>query len=224
MRGRTWFVLIGVIALLAGCAEVPAGTYFPSATQADSLKVSHALYKAAVAAGDDPARYSFALVASPEVQAWTADNATFYATDGLASMPVHLVEPLLAHEVAHEVLGHAGKKRALSLSITGGFSVVGFFVPGASLADFVVNPLVVRAFSREHELEADRRAVEILRDMGYGTPRRALALALQAVNERNGNADERGGLLAFHPSIAQRLVALEPLEPPPSPRAQALRK
>jgi Zn-dependent protease with chaperone function len=215
--------LIGcLILVLAGCSSVPKGTYFPALDHPDSLKVSHALYRAAAAAGDDPARYSFALVASLQVQAWSDDNATFYVSDGLARTPAHVVEPLIAHEVAHELLGHIGKKRALSLSITSGFSVLGVFVPGASLADLVVNPLVVRAFSREQEKEADTRAVEILRAMGYPAPRRALSLALQAADARNGKMSERGGLLATHPPMAQRLAALEPLEPQASPLAEAI--
>jgi Zn-dependent protease with chaperone function len=214
--------LIGSLLLaLAGCSLAPTGAYFPTLDHPDTLKVSHALYRAAVAAGDDPARYSFALVASPQVQAWSDDGATFYMSDGLARMPVHIVEPLVAHEVAHEILGHVGTKHALSLSITTGFAIVGVLIPGTSLADLFVNPLVVRAFSREHELEADARAVEILRAMGYPTPRRALWVALQAADARNGKISEQGGLLATHPPMAQRLAALEPLEPPASPLAEA---
>lgn len=208
--------------LLAGCAGVPTGAYFPSPTHPDTLKVSHALYKAAAAAGDDPANYSFALVASPQVQAWSAEDATFYVTEGLARMPVEVVEPLIAHEVAHEVLGHLGRKRALSLSITAGFSLLGIFIPGASLGDLVVNPLVTRAYSREHELEADARAVEILQAMGYKAPRRALWLALQAADARNGKTKEQGGVLATHPRMAERLAALQPIEPPASPLAEAI--
>ena len=217
-------VLIGcVLVVLAGCSAAPVGTYFPAPDHPDALKVSHALYRAALAAGDDPARYSFALVASPQVQAWSDDNATFYVSDGLARMPVQVIEPLIAHEVAHELLGHVGKNRAVSLSITSGFALAGILLPGSSLADFVVNPLIVRAFSREQEKEADARAVEILRAMGHAAPRRALWLALQAADARNGKLNERGGLLATHPPMVQRLAALEPLEPPTSPLAEAFR-
>lgn len=221
-RGRRGLAVAGVILLLAGCAGVPSGAYLPSPTHPDTLKVSHALHRAAAAAGDDPAHYTFALVASLQVQAWSAEHATFYVTDGLARMPVEVVEPLIAHEVAHEVLGHLGRRQALSLSITAGFSLLGIFIPGASLGDLVVNPLVARAYAREHELEADARAVEILQVMGYKAPRRALWLALQAARTRNGKIQEQGGVLATHPQMAERLAALQPLEPPASPLAEAL--
>ena len=221
-RGRRGLAIAGAILLLAGCASVPSGTYLPSLTDPDALKVSHALYKAAQAAGDDASRYSFALVKSPQAQAWTAEDATFYVTDGLARMPVHIIEPLIAHEVAHELLGHLGQKQALSLSITAGFAIIGVLIPGASLADFVVNPLVMRAYSREHELQADARALEILQAMGYQAPRRALYLALQAADTRNGKTKEEGGMLATHPKMTERLAALQPLEPPLSPVAEAL--
>lgn len=213
-------VIAGIALVLTGCATVPQGTYFPALDRPDSLKVSHALYRAAVAAGDDPSRYSFALVASNEANAYSAPDANFYVTDGLARLPAPVVEAMIAHEVAHEVLGHAGKRRALQLSISGAFTALGIFIPGASLADFVVNPLVVRAFGRDQEKEADLKAVEILRAMGNQTPRRALWLALQAVSEVNKEKEE-AGLLAVHPPLKGRLVALEPIEPPASPLAEA---
>jgi Zn-dependent protease with chaperone function len=184
------------------------------------LKVSHALYRVASAAGDDPSRYSFALVSNQEANAYSAADATFYVTDGLAKLPAPVVEAILAHEAAHEVLGHAGKKRALQLSISGAFTAIGVLIPGAGLADFIVNPLVVRAFGRDQEKEADRKAVEILRAMGNPTPRRALWLALQEVARANKEKEE-DGLLAIHPPLKERLAALEPIEPPASPLAEA---
>lgn len=204
-------LLLGL--LLAGCATAPPGTYFPVPSAPDTQKVSHALYRAARAAGDNPDRYSFALVRSAEAQAYSDADATFYVTDGLARQPVHVVEAVLAHEVAHEVLGHAGKRRALSLSMHAGFTVLGIMFPGVGLADLLINPLVVRAFARDQEKEADARGVEILRAMGYEAPRRTLASALEAVEAINRNDEPKGGIWSTHPSITERLAALEPLEP-----------
>lgn len=221
MRTQRALVLLALALLLVGCAAAPKGTYFPDPRQPATQKISHALYRTALAAGDNPSRYSFALVSAEEAHVYSDADATFYVTDGLTRLPTPAVEAILAHEVAHEVLRHVGRRRALSLSMTAGFTVLGIFFPGASLADFLVNPLVVRAFSRDQEKQADAKAVEILRAMGDETPRRTLALALQTVDRVNGSKQPGDGLLATHPPLAERLAALEPLEPLPSPLAEA---
>ncbi len=201
-----------LVALLAGCSAVPDGAYYPGASAPATVALSHSLYRAAQAAGDDPSRYSFALVQTPRVDAWATDDATFYFTEGLADLPSRLVEPIVAHEVAHEVLGHVGSRRTLSLSITAGFAALGAVFPGVGLIDVLVNPVVVRAFSRDQELDADRKAVEILRALRYTSPRRALAEALQSAERINGPS-EAPAFLATHPTLAARLSAIGPLEP-----------
>jgi Zn-dependent protease with chaperone function len=198
---------------LAGCASVADRAYYPLPGE-DTRTLSHALHRAAEAAADDPTRYSFALIASRDAAAYSSDDATFYFTEGLARQPRPVMDALIAHEVAHEVLGHAGQRRALSLSLTAGFTVLGVVIPGASLLDFAVSPLIVRAFTRDQEVSADLRAVEILRVMGYAMPKRTLAEALRTVASQHGT--KRGGVLASEPSLDQRLSTLEPLEPKPA--------
>lgn len=210
---RLTLAAAALVVLLAGCSMVPDGAYYPTLSAPATVALSHSLYRAAQAAGDDPDRYSFALVKTTRVDAWATDDATFYFTDGLAGLPSRLVEPIVAHEVAHEVLGHVGTRRTLSLSITAGFAALGVVFPGVGLIDVLVNPLVVRAFSRDQELDADRKAVEILRVLGYASPRRALAEALQSAERINGPSDAPG-FLATHPTLAARLDAIGPLEPP----------
>jgi Zn-dependent protease with chaperone function len=208
--------LLALATLAAGCARLPSGTYLAPPGDPNTLRVANALHRAAVAAGDDPARYTFALIKTRQPTAFTDEDATFYISDGLAQMPAPVLQAVIAHEVAHEVLDHVGTRRRMAVSMTGGFSAAGFFVPGLGLLDYMVNPLVVRAFSRKQEIEADRRAVEILRDLGDPTPRRSLADALRAVDEAPVRSQEgAGGALDIRPSLKERLSALEPLEPLP---------
>ena len=208
--------LLALATLAAGCAGLPSGTYLAPPGDPNTLRVANALHRAAVAAGDDPARYTFALIKTRQPTAFTDEDATFYISDGLAQMPAPVLQAVIAHEVAHEVLDHVGTRRRMAIGMTGGFSAAGFFVPGVGLLDYMVNPLVVRAFSRKQELEADRRAVEILRDMGDPTPRRSLAEALRAVDEAPVRSQEgKGGALDIRPSLKERLSALEPFEPLP---------
>ena len=207
---RRLALLALLVLLLAGCATVPDGAYFPDRSPRTTA-LANALYRAAQAAGDDPARYSFALIKTRQISAFSGEeDAVFYFSDRLAALPAPHMDALVAREVAHEVLGHAGQRKALSIGITGTFTVLGFFVPGLSVADWLVNPLIVRAFSREQEISADVRAIEILRSMGHELPRRTLVNALREVEAVNGVAPT--GLLATFPPLADRLAAIGPVE------------
>src|SRR5438874_9906110 len=194
----------------AACTSIPDRAYYPDPHAAETRALANALWNAAKAASGDPRDYSFAMIRSKHIGAYTVEDATFYFTQGLAHQSAPVIDALVAHEVAHELLGHIGQRRALSLSLGAGFTVLGILVPGASLIDLVANPLVVRAFTRDQEVAADLKAVEILRDMGYEMPRRAMADALRATAQVNGRP--RGGWLATEPSIDDRLTRLEPLE------------
>lgn len=209
MRRVACFVLLVVV--FTGCATIPDGAYYPDRSPR-TTSVAQSLHRAARAAGDDPARYSFALIKTRQVSAFSSgeDDAVFYFSDRLAALPAPHLDALVAREVAHEVLGHAGQRKALSIGLTGTFTVLGLLVPGLSVADWVVNPLIVRAFSREQEISADVRAIEILRSMGYELPRRTLVSALREVEAINGVGPT--GLLATFPPLADRLAAIGPVE------------
>jgi Zn-dependent protease with chaperone function len=201
--------LVVAAALLAGCATAPKGAYFPPPTNPATARVADILYRAAVAAGDDPERYSFAFVESRVATAYSDEEAVFYFTDGLLRMPRDVIEAVVAHEVAHEVLGHIGDRRRLSLSIFAGFTLLGMVAPGVGLLDFIVNPVAVRAFSRHQELAADRRAVEILGGMGHRDPTASMINALRALNRTSPRPKEGlAGLLSTHPKLDERLAAL----------------
>ena len=205
-------VLIVLVLLLAGCtAGYLERAYFADPSKARIAQLSHALYRAARAAGDDPARYGFLMISSRHVAAYHTDDGVFYFTDGLAVQSAPNIDALVAHEFAHELLGHAGRRAAVSLGTSGGFTILGFVVPGLSLADLIINPLIVRAFSRDQEIAADLKAIDLIHAMGHDTPRRTLADALRAAAAINGPSP--GGWFATEPPLEQRLAVLEPLEP-----------
>jgi Zn-dependent protease with chaperone function len=208
---RRLATLVIALAAMSACTTFPEHAYYPDPGARDTKVLAEALYRAARSASEDPQRYSFAMIRTAEVRAYTSDDATFYFSEGLALQSAPVIDALVAHEVAHELLDHVGRRRALSRSVTGGFTVLGFVLPGLSALDLLANPLIVRAYTRDQEISADRRAVEVLRDMGYATPRRALADALRAAAAVNEAADR--GPLATEPALRERLAALEPLEP-----------
>jgi len=200
-----------VLVMVTGCAStVPERAYYPNPADPETRVLAEALWHAAKAASDDPGEYSFAMIRSNDVSAYTVEDATFYFTQGLARQSAKVIDALVAHEVAHELLGHIGQRRALSLSLGAGFTVLGIAIPGSGLLDFIANPLIVRAFTRDQEIAADLKAVEVLHDMGYKAPRRTLAEALSTAAKINGPT--RGGWLSTEPTLEDRLSRLEPLE------------
>jgi Zn-dependent protease with chaperone function len=202
---------LGLLVIVTGaCTTLPERTYYPDPASPETRVLAEALWRAAKAASDDPNEYSFAMIRSKHVGAYTVEDATFYFTEGLARQPGPVVDALVAHEVAHELLGHIGQRRSLALSLGASFTVLGIMVPGAWLIDILTNPLIVRAFTRDQEIAADLKAVEVLRDMGYTAPRRVMADALRAAAKVNGAP--RGGWLATEPALEDRLGPLEPLE------------
>ena len=206
MRRLAQLVVLVVLALAGtGCGflppSFPSGAYYPDPRERRTAALAQTLYRAARAIGDDPTRYSFALVQTDQVTALSAPDTVFYFSEGLAAQPRAYQEALVAQAVAHEALEHEYTRRSVSLGISVGFTAIGI----------VVNPLVVRASSRDQELAADLKALAILTAMGHPAPRRVLAAALAAAARVN-SPSKIWAPLAEQPELAGRLAALEPLE------------
>ena len=98
MKTRAAVATLTLAVLLAGCSAVPPGAYYPLPSDPATARVAHVLHRAAVAAGDDPARYGFAFVKTPVAAAFSDEDATFYFTEGLATLPQPIVERRMAGE------------------------------------------------------------------------------------------------------------------------------
>ena len=66
-----------VVLTLSACATWPEHAYYPDPATAHTRVLAEALYRAARASSEDPQRYSFAMIRTAEVRAYTADDATF---------------------------------------------------------------------------------------------------------------------------------------------------
>ncbi len=154
-----------------------------------------------------PDAWKLGIIRSGKVNAFNAGQGRFFVTEGLLRIPFEEQDAALAHEVGHEVMGHVGKRQAASVVMTGVFIVLGAFIPGAELLDHVVNPLVVAAYSKEQELEADSIAVYLLQstynDKSAGKRLQALLQRLQSQKGASG-----GGLFATHPHPKERIAEI----------------
>lgn len=141
----------------------------------------------------------------------------------------HELAGVVAHEYAHILFGHVGKKQ--SNMLTGGLLAMAVLGAVAVGNDLNLNPSAYqsagdlgalvgsRAYSPEMELEADRLAVHILKEAGY--PLRSMRDALIRLSRTQIDAESSGtaariGFLETHPSddrrIAHVLQAIEDAE------------
>lgn len=126
---------------------------------------------------------------------------------------------ILAHEIAHDVLGHQVNKQALT-ALLSGTSVVGkaiSYAPGiiglagslASLALGLATRGGYELYSRSAELEADRKGIEYFKKLGYEC--RVWTRIFRRLLERGNTGD-------FHHPTEERLTqALELCLPPSHP-------
>lgn len=203
--------LLAVVTLTACGLAVPPGAYQPESGSAQYFTIGRSLTRAAIAAGENPENYKFGFIRSSKINAANSGAGTFYFSDGLAAQPQEVIDAVVAHEVAHEVLGHVGQAILTRLAISTAFAVGGIFVPGLQYADYAVNPLVANAFDRAQEIEADQKAVQILGNMGYGAPEQVMLAALTKFRNLYGSGG--GGLLDTHPNIDDRIAEIAKSNP-----------
>jgi len=120
---------------------------------------------------------------------------------------------IMGHEVAHIKLGHAKKEWAVSQGISSVFLIAERSIPGISLLDFLANPLVTRAYSREQEMASDKLSVTSICEK-YGESAEEYVNALNkiaAYAKENNLKSNGGGLWDTHPGFEKRIQAITEL-------------
>jgi len=145
------------------------------------------------------------VVEDPNIKAANAGGGEFYVTTGLLQKAndEHL-RGILAHEIAHDDLGHVARAQVLGVGLNVGVILLEQIFPGSSAITPIAGTLVARAYSRREELEADRHAVEILQRAGYSKDVMIDALAWVM----RSSSSDGGGFLSTHPATEDRIAAL----------------
>jgi predicted Zn-dependent protease len=162
-------------------------------------------------ATDHPSRLdeiSVKVVAEPSINAGSAGDGQFLITTGLLRKANdEQLRGILAHEIAHDDLGHPAKMQLVGTGLTLGAALLEKVFPGSGAITPIAGTLIASSYSRPQELEADRHAVTILRRAGYSKDPMVKALAwILQVQGNNG-----GGLLSTHPATEERIRALRRL-------------
>ncbi|MGH7795004.1 MAG: M48 family metallopeptidase [Candidatus Binatia bacterium] len=148
------------------------------------------------------------IVDDPAINAANAGEGRYYVTTGLLNRASDdQLRGVLAHEIAHEDLGHAAKAQMVGTGLSLGVALLEQLFPGSSSFTPLAGSLITNNYTRPLELEADRHAVELLERAGYS--KHTMINTLDWLMRRNG--DSGGGILSTHPATSERIQALRSL-------------
>jgi predicted Zn-dependent protease len=148
------------------------------------------------------------IVNQPEINAGNAGGCQFVVTAGLLRQANDdQLRGVLAHELAHQDLGHVAQAQILNTGLSIGTAVLERFFPGSSALTPIAGTLIARGYGRTEEYAADRHGIDILRRAGY--PAEIMVDTLSWLRRVSG--DDGGGFLSTHPAIDERIAALRKL-------------
>ena len=146
------------------------------------------------------------IVDEAAINAASAGNGQFYVTTGLLSQATdEQLRGVLAHEIAHEDLGHPTKAQILGAGVGLGAVLLGKIFPGSGAIAPIAGTVVTAHYTRPMELAADRHAIKLLQRAGYS--KNTLINTLAWLMQHNG--DTGGGIFATHPATSERIQALQ---------------
>ena len=221
-----------VILLLGGCAFETASTAPPAGRTSESTRPAPAgkpptasqktvdpaqverLKKAmipllqAMDKPKPPSQVKVGILDEPTINAANAGNGEFYVTTGLLQKANDdQLLAIMAHEVAHDDLGHVAKAQALGTGLGIGAVILDQIIPGAGRVAPIAGALIQRKYSRNEEYEADRHGVELLKRVGRNKDVMINTLTWLMSAEGEGG----GGFFSTHPETGDRIEVLRKL-------------
>lgn len=149
-----------------------------------------------------------AVTSDQEINAASAGGGEFLVTAGLLQKANdQQLMAVLAHEVAHDDLGHVAKAQALG-AVTGiGAIILDQIFPGTGQLAQIPGTLITRTYSRKEEYDADKHGVVLLKRIGQ--PKEVMIDTLTWLMQSEGASG--GGFFATHPATGDRIEALKKL-------------
>lgn len=153
----------------------------------------------------NPSQVKVGIMDDPHINAANAGNGEFFVTTGLLEKANDdRLQAVLAHEVAHEDLGHVAKAQALGAGLNIGMIILDQIIPGSGALTPIAGQLIAARYTRTEEYAADRHGAELLQKIGRSKEQMIDALTWLTQVEGAG----RGGFFATHPATGDRIEAL----------------
>lgn len=148
------------------------------------------------------------IIDDSSINAASAGGGRYYVTTGLLNQATdEELRGVLAHEIAHEDLGHPARAQVVGAGVNIGVALLEQLIPGSSSFTPIAGTLITNGYTRPLEIQADRHAVTLLRRAGYAKD--TMTHTLEWLMQRNG--DSGGGFLSSHPATSERIQALRAL-------------
>jgi len=220
LRTIAILILAGVIsgcALEAGSSRRPAPQQTPRSAASRPLDARQTervqrVMTPLLRAMDNPRRLNevrVRVIDDPNINAANAGGGEFQITTGLlAKANDDQLRGVLAHEIAHDDLGHVARAQTLGAGLNIGVILLEQLFPGSSAVTPIAGALIANSYSRSEEFAADRHGVEILRRAGYS---KAVMIDTLTWLTRISGGDSGGGFLSTHPGSEARIEALREL-------------
>lgn len=151
---------------------------------------------------------SINIIADSNINAGSSGGGEFLITTGLLQKANdEQLRGILAHEIAHDDLGHPVKMQLVETGVGLGAALLEKVFPGSSAVAPIAGTVITSSYSRPQEFAADEHGVTILRRAGYSKD--VMIRSLTWIMQVQGNSG--GGFLSTHPATDERIRALRRL-------------
>jgi predicted Zn-dependent protease len=153
-----------------------------------------------------PSQVKIGLLDDSHINAASGGNGEFYVTRGLLQKAddEHL-SGVLAHELAHDDLGHVAKAQRLGTGLSIGMVILDQIIPGAGSLAPIAGQLILNKYTQREEYQADAHGAELLQRAGQS--KQVMIDTLQWLMQTEGASG--GGFFATHPATGDRIQALQ---------------
>jgi Zn-dependent protease with chaperone function len=193
----------------AGTQRPPTAAKTVDAAQIERLKRAMIPLLGAMNKPLSPSQVKVGIIDDPSINAANAGNGEFLVTTGLLSQANDdQLLAVMAHEVAHQDLGHVAKAQALGTGLNIGAVLLDQLLPGAGAVAPVAGALIQSKYSRSEEYAADRHGVELLQRIGRNKDVMISTLTWLMSTEGGSSG---GGFFSTHPATGDRIEVLRKL-------------
>jgi Zn-dependent protease with chaperone function len=143
------------------------------------------------------------VVDDPQINAGSAGSGQFIVTTGLLNKANdQQLQSILAHEMAHDDLGHSAKAQAMGTGLNIATVLLDQIFPGSGQFTPIAGNLAIRAYGRNEEYAADQHGVALLRKINLDG-KSMMVSTLTWLQQTTGGSE--GGFFATHPGTPDRI-------------------